>query len=267
MDAGKPALEARVPPHLEQNSARDLHSALYPATHRFQLIDTSGKATLTPIAPDEAYTVSGVEREYVSAEEDELDIDATLPSYLTNSILIDEVFVEGNWRIASLVTADGRAMFCKANGHGGGLVGTDVGRELECVQDIRRLLPPTHEPRIRIPQLLGYVRHFDSGRVVGFVREWVPGRLLRNIDIAAVPVQQSRKWLGQIDDTVRALHTQQIIWGDGKAASVSIDEQDDAWLIDFGGGWTDGWVDKELADTVEGDQQALIKIDEFLKVD
>jgi Ser/Thr protein kinase RdoA (MazF antagonist) len=63
------------------------------------------------------------------------------------------------------------------------------------------------------------------------------------------------------------LHTQHIIWGDGKAANVIIDEQDDAWLIDFGGGWTDGWVDEELADTVEGDQQAISKIGTFLELD
>lgn len=48
-------------------------------------------------------------------------------------------------------------------------------------------------------------------------------------------------------------------WGlsgsDGKPRNVVIDSNDDAWLIGLGGGCTDGWVDKELVDTVEGDEQ------------
>ena len=48
--------------------------------------------------------------------------------------------------------------------------------------------------------------------------------------------------------------------GDGKASNIIIDDQDNAWLIDFGGGWTEGWVDKEVADTVEGDEQAVNSI-------
>lgn len=267
MDAGRSILEAQGALHPEQTSARDIHSVMYSATHRFRLIDTDGKAALTAIAPNEAYTISGDEEGYDSAQEDGLDIDETLPSYSTKSILIDDVFVEGIGHTASLVTADGKSMFCKAIGHGEGLTGTGVGRELECLQQVRKLLPPGWDTPIRIPQLLGYVRHADSGRLVGFVREWVPGRRLRDIDIAAVPAQRRRKWLGQIDEAVRTLHAHRIIWGDGKAANVVIDDQDDAWLIDFGGGWTDGWVDEESAGTVEGFLQALSRIGAFLELE
>lgn len=41
---------------------------------------------------------------------------------------------------------------------------------------------------------------------------------------------------------------------------------DDAWLIDFGGGWTEGWISQELAGTVEGDELAVKKIFEFLRI-
>lgn len=34
----------------------------------------------------------------------------------------------------------------------------------------------------------------------------------------------------------------------------------DAWVIDFGGGFTQGWVQRENAGTVEGDSQGLAKI-------
>ena len=120
---------------------------------------------------------------------------------------------------------------------------------------------------IRIPQLLGYVRHADTGRVVGFLRDWVTGRRLREMDVPAIPAQRRQKWIGQIREAVHALHARGIIWGDGKASNIVIDERDDAWLIDFGGGWTNGWVDAELANTVEGDEQAIGKIGEFLEVE
>ncbi|KAI3339027.1 hypothetical protein F4824DRAFT_457922 [Ustulina deusta] len=37
-------------------------------------------------------------------------------------------------------------------------------------------------------------------------------------------------------------------------------------LIDFGGGFTEGWVSEELAGTVEGDEEAVKKMVDFLGV-
>jgi hypothetical protein len=37
-------------------------------------------------------------------------------------------------------------------------------------------------------------------------------------------------------------------------------DTDDAWLIDFGGSWTDGWVGQDLSETKEGYLQAVRKI-------
>lgn len=64
------------------------------------------------------------------------------------------------------------------------------------------------------------------------------------------------------------LHDKGIIWGDGKADNVLIHpDSDEPWLIDFGGGTTRGWVDEHLAGTVDGDNQAVSRIFEFLKVE
>lgn len=58
-----------------------------------------------------------------------------------------------------------------------------------------------------------------------------------------------------------------IIWGDGKASNVLLHrETDDAWVIDFGGGWTEGWVDEELSETVMGDELAVKEILEYLQI-
>ena len=73
-----------------------------------------------------------------------------------------------------------------------------------------------------------------------------------------------QRWAGQISRLVGHLHERGIIWGDVKAENVLIDKNDDAWIIDFGGSYTPGWVDKEKAGTLEGDKQGLAKIMDIL---
>lgn len=76
------------------------------------------------------------------------------------------------------------------------------------------------------------------------------------------------KWSCQIEETLAALHSRNIVWGDAKTANVLIDEvTDDAWVVDFGGGNTKGWIDRELHGSIEGDQQALRRIKEELPED
>jgi len=113
---------------------------------------------------------------------------------------------------------------------------------------------------IRVPQLLGYIHHRETNRVLGFLRQWVPGCRLSEIDINTVTHETKQKWISQIRESIQGLHKQGLVWGDGKPGNIIIDGQNDAWLIDFGGGFTDGWVDEELADTFEGDEQALDRI-------
>lgn len=73
-----------------------------------------------------------------------------------------------------------------------------------------------------------------------------------------------RKWLDQITRSIEGLHACGVVWGDAKPDNVLIDSQDDAYLIDLGGGYTKGWVDQEVANTVEGDLQGLQRVSEFL---
>lgn len=56
-----------------------------------------------------------------------------------------------------------------------------------------------------------------------------------------------------------------LTWGDGEAANVLIhrDTNDALDQSTFGGGWTNGWADRELSGTVEGDLMAVKKIREF----
>ena len=44
-----------------------------------------------------------------------------------------------------------------------------------------------------------------------------------------------------------------------------VDKNDELWIIDFGGSYTEGWVDAELSDTLEGDEQGLEKVQQALE--
>ncbi|KAG5658598.1 hypothetical protein KAF25_010779 [Fusarium avenaceum] len=67
------------------------------------------------------------------------------------------------------------------------------------------------------------------------------------------PAEIRERWVGQLDDTLSGLHKAGIVWGDVKAENVLVDKDNNAWISDFGGGYTKGWVDKEIAGTVKGD--------------
>ncbi|KAK4132167.1 hypothetical protein BT67DRAFT_92170 [Trichocladium antarcticum] len=61
------------------------------------------------------------------------------------------------------------------------------------------------------------------------------------------------RWAEQIQHTLAALHRAGITWGDAKPDNILIDVHGDAWIIDFGGGRTEGWVDSDKTGTVGGD--------------
>jgi len=59
---------------------------------------------------------------------------------------------------------------------------------------------------------------------------------------------------------VKELHRVGAVWGDAKTDNILIDKDSNAWVIDFEGGYTEGWVDEDRAGTKEGDLQGLGKI-------
>ncbi|EXK46482.1 hypothetical protein FOXG_20417 [Fusarium oxysporum f. sp. lycopersici 4287] len=78
------------------------------------------------------------------------------------------------------------------------------------------------------------------------------------------PPEVRQRWMDQIAAAVSGLHDTGIIWGDVKAENVLIDQDSNAWVTDFGGGYTKGWVDKEVAETMEGDRMGMAKLREFV---
>ena len=103
-----------------------------------------------------------------------------------------------------------------------------------------------------------------EGDVVGILMEYINKTLPNLADALSKDdvIEKSRraKWATQIEDTLKQLHTIGVVWGDAKTSNILIHEKDDAWIVDFGGGQTLGWVDYELVGSKDGDLQALKEI-------
>ncbi|KGQ09556.1 hypothetical protein BBAD15_g5107 [Beauveria bassiana D1-5] len=265
LPAGETFFSEAAPPGRQKPCAtRDLHSLLYPESLDFRLQTIDGKATMFRISPDEGVALPD------TPPEPRLDTvfqpNDQLTCYSAKDISVHDIFVCGNG-IVGRVHIDGRDMLCKARRAGLWDVGLE--RELVTLQSIQEAIARTNIT-IRAPSLHGYIIHAHSGAVIGLLRQWVPpssyGKSLRDVNVSVVPLNIRHKWADQVRQTVANLHSIGIIWGDGKPSNIIVDESDDIELIDFAGGWSQGWVDEPLAETMEGDNQAVGRIVQFLGI-
>ncbi|KAH8156985.1 hypothetical protein CIB48_g11260 [Xylaria polymorpha] len=160
---------------------------------------------IIPIDPSESYTC--IKPTFDEDPEGELEMDDSLPQYSSQQITVVETFVQGAGHLVSRVLVNGKEMLCKARSQG--LRYSDLEQELGSMQKIREACLHGHTP-MHVPALLGYVRHPEAGCVIGFLQKTHVGK-------------------ANFGD-------------DGKARNVIVDDEDAAWLIDFGGGFTEGWV-------------------------
>ncbi|RAL11788.1 uncharacterized protein BO97DRAFT_425087 [Aspergillus homomorphus CBS 101889] len=113
---------------------------------------------------------------------------------------------------------------------------------------------------LRVPKLVGVIGKGTTTQP-GLLTTLIPsssGNLRGLLESEAeVSVADRQKWYDQVADAVRTLHRNGYCWGDVKWDNVVIDENRDAWLIDFEGGATLGWVDRNLDGTEAGDLQGL----------
>ncbi|KAI3322249.1 hypothetical protein HD806DRAFT_536714 [Xylariaceae sp. AK1471] len=244
-------LAPQLPDGLEVS---DLHSLLYPETFPFRFITNDGKGELIPHQIDEAIYHNPFGMKIVN--------DMGLPQYSSKDIHVLETIVGQGY--ITKVSVEGREMCCKSGAehfwHG-------IEREFDCLSKVARC---NLVNSIRVPRLLGLVTSAETGKIIGILEEYIPTGMLsylRDLEDEGMEASAERrkKWGAQIRETVDLLHKIGVIWGDGKPHNVLVHkETDDAWLIDFGGSYTHGWVDAELMETLEGDEQAVCKILEFL---
>ncbi|KAK4096334.1 hypothetical protein N658DRAFT_501701 [Parathielavia hyrcaniae] len=113
---------------------------------------------------------------------------------------------------------------------------------------------------VRTSHLYGVVRN-ERNQLVGLLLYPIEEDTLLTFAVGPeTPDALKDRWAKQIQHTVAALHQAGITWGDAKPDNILIDVHGDAWIIDFGGGRTEGWFDADKAGTVDGDLQALERI-------
>ncbi|KAF2669540.1 hypothetical protein BT63DRAFT_263871 [Microthyrium microscopicum] len=147
------------------------------------------------------------------------------------------------------------------------LLSGDVSMTVTEISTYAKILAAALGEEVRISRLFGLVKDEQTSRIVGLLLSYIecgPHGPLSCERRTLTDISLCKKWLDQISNSLHALHANNIAWGDAKPANVVIDEHDDAYLIDFGGGYTAGWVDKELQNTIEGDLQSLSRIAKFL---
>ncbi|QYT00356.1 Protein kinase domain-containing protein [Trichoderma simmonsii] len=157
---------------------------------------------------------------------------------------------------------DGTAAYLKLTDPG------DKSILLHEISTYRKIHNARLDKTLRISHLIGLVQSIDDKEVM------IYGLLLTYIDCENMtlrcavqketPEHLRTRWASQVSDTLAQLHDARIVWGDAKPNNVLVNYHDDAWIIDFGGGYTEGWVERGLAGTKEGDLQALGRITEFI---
>jgi tRNA A-37 threonylcarbamoyl transferase component Bud32 len=153
-----------------------------------------------------------------------------------------------------LTDADGNTYFFKP------VVPDQAGtakREINILQKLTKL-----DLDIKVPELLGFVA-FDNSKteIMGFLLSHIDSpRPLTKLLKASVPRAKRAEWSTKAEKYVKTLHENDIIWGDAKADNFMVDKDDELWIIDFGGSYTEGWVDPEISETKEGDEMGLEKV-------
>ncbi|KAK6223901.1 hypothetical protein LQW54_000045 [Pestalotiopsis sp. IQ-011] len=123
------------------------------------------------------------------------------------------------------------------------------------------------QEKIRIPLVAGLVGWNDNkseilGLLMTSIEDPTPLTLMLDSDVVE---ERREKWARETERVVKLLHANDIVWGDAKADNFVVDRHGDLWIIDFGGSYTDGWVDPELMETEEGDDMGVEKIVNALK--
>lgn len=140
--------------------------------------------------------------------------------------------------------------------------------EVHKYENIKRADFPAN---VRTSRLYGIVEDDEKSQILGLLYEDI-GRDAIPLDFeevmsAQTPVSLRGRWISQLRHTIQSLHQAGVVWGDAKAGNILVDQngRGDAWVIDFGGGYTEGWVDREKSNTIEGDLQGLTRIIDYLQ--
>ena len=192
-------------------------------------------------------------------------VSLSFAGYLSLSIRLVEV-LGCPWVLK--VSVNGHTVCCKITNEA---IHEPLSQEYSALQKILNSTGrSTPSNKVRMPVLAGVVES-HKGDLVGILMDYIP-HTLRNLEDTLkrsnLLIRNFRraKQATQIEQTLQRVHAAGVVWGDAKTSNILIDENDDAYIVDFGGGQTWSWVETELVCTMEGDFQALRKIQEALHV-
>ena len=123
------------------------------------------------------------------------------------------------------------------------------------------------QSEIRVPKLHGLVMAPHSHvEIMGMLLTVIedPTPMTKLLD-SEVDESKRQRWARETKQIIKALHDKGLVWGDAKGDNFMVDKNDDVWIIDFGGSYTEGWVDPENMETIEGDEEGLEKVVNALK--
>ncbi len=134
------------------------------------------------------------------------------------------------------------------------------------IQMLIRLRKAGLSETLRVPQLRGLVNSEQDRFILGILLSSIDAKytLWNHHD---APLALRRKWYDQAAKTVHQMHAADVVWGDVTAANILIDEDQNAWLVDFGGGASPGWIDEAKSETKAGDLQGLSRLKAFLRIE
>lgn len=148
-----------------------------------------------------------------------------------------------------------------------------VGTEIYCLKSVHRnphessfdreikMLRACSHPNII--HLVCLVTDKDS-KVEAMLLEYIPNaRQLSEIE--SLSRAQYVQWTEEIQNAIQYLHYNDLVWGDAKPGNVLIRDNNSVVLIDFEGGYTEGWVDSAISGTREGDLQGCERIVQYLE--
>lgn len=262
-----PLFESLAPAPPTPNLKTTLHDFLHPEVFYISLRAVDGE--VTPVQSDGR----GAGMLPLGLELEDSVFSPAWPSLPSTAIELcipnpeDEIISASGAPNKVLATLDGKREICfvKMYQHG------DNERALRELATYRRITESDLDPDVRICRLRGVIKDKDEED-----RNLLIGLLLTYIDCDFVTLScagadtlpsstTKQRWVNQVTDTLTQLHNAGIVWGDAKTDNVLIDKKNhDAWIIDFGGGYTRGFVEREKAGTREGDLQGLEKIVEYV---
>ncbi|KAL2072312.1 hypothetical protein VTL71DRAFT_11655 [Oculimacula yallundae] len=230
-----------------------------PLTFFFTLKVVNG--TLTPIpTPEKSHNLEFLTP---SMELPPFLLDADVPIFNPSSLNVDwDPESEGAQFPTKVFGDKHEPYFFKATARGNSAA---ITREIEMLLSLERA---GLSAKIRVPRLSGYVQDNGQKNVIGLLLTYIERKdTLQGILLDKPELALRKKWFLNIEYMLKLLHKADIVWGDAKADNILIDMANKAWMIDFGGSYTFGWVDKDKINTIEGDLQGLQRIKEYLEVE